>query len=205
MEKIIYHGHDITEAIERKEKKIIELYSRQRKIPFDTAEVIYSFSNLKKALRIVDNDLWTQSEYYIIEAYSDVLDEVDIDTILNNKKQININVNAKPATLLPWQRILEEEVFRENMTKMRETINAQNRWVKLRNYIGLFNEEDILEMFNSYAMEETIKNESVYKNHLTHYKKMVDAKPLNIETMQVIREKRKSNTKEENVSPKLQR
>lgn len=100
MERIFYKGQDITKTIERKENKIIELYSKQRKIPIEIAEMIYSLSNLRKAFRNVVTDLWTQSEQYIVEAYSDVLDDVDIDTLLKHIKSTNDNLNVAPTTVI---------------------------------------------------------------------------------------------------------
>lgn len=78
MKKIIYQGHDITESIARKEKKIIELYSQKRHISFGTAEKRYLNSTLLDVMRDVENDLWTHSEQYIVHEYSDALDEVKI-------------------------------------------------------------------------------------------------------------------------------
>lgn len=116
MEKIIYHGQDITDAIVRKEKKIVELYAKKRKISFYNAMKIYLRSTLRDAIRDVENDLWTQSEYYFLEAYISYLDEAamrmpanKIKKRLSQKKEIphynnkkNINSTQTVSVELPY-------------------------------------------------------------------------------------------------------
>lgn len=85
MEKYIYKGQDITDIIRDKEKDIISLYSKNRGISRKISKKIYLSSKLKKAFRHVENGLWTQSEYYIIEAYASYLDQASEKILLEEK------------------------------------------------------------------------------------------------------------------------
>ena len=78
MGKYVYNGTDITDIVEEKEKNIINLYSQDKGITLKRSKDIYMHSTLKKAIRDVDNGLWMQSEYYIMEAYVSYLDQVKI-------------------------------------------------------------------------------------------------------------------------------
>lgn len=91
MGKFIYKGQDITRLIIEKEKDIIKLYSQNKGISFEIANKIYSRSKLKKAFRHVENGLWMQSEYYIMEAYGSYLDEAEVEVELEDKFGLSIS------------------------------------------------------------------------------------------------------------------
>lgn len=75
MEKIIYKNKDVSEFFRQKENDIIELYARKKHKSFNEVKKIYNESRLKNVMDDLDNELWLESEYYILDSYENLMEK----------------------------------------------------------------------------------------------------------------------------------
>ncbi len=75
MDKIIYKNKDVSKFFRQKENDIIELYARKKHKSFNEVKKIYNESKLKNVIDDLDNELWLESEYYILDSYENLMEK----------------------------------------------------------------------------------------------------------------------------------
>ena len=63
-------NRDVIYNIERKEADLIAIYAERNKMSKNDVVELYNKSKLKNVIRDIDNELWTESVYYIVENYT---------------------------------------------------------------------------------------------------------------------------------------
>lgn len=75
MEKIIYKNQDVSKLFNCKENAIIDLYAEKTHKSVMEARKIYNASKLKNVINNLDNELWLESEYYILDKYENLMEK----------------------------------------------------------------------------------------------------------------------------------
>lgn len=127
MGKYVYNESDITDIIKDKEKRIIKVYAEDKGISLERSKEIYLHSTVKRAIREVNNGLWMQSEYYILEAYGSYLDKVKVKKTEKEK-----------AVVTRWHKanVFSKAQKKEDMTKQ-ELVVSKPFAPTIRDYIEM--------------------------------------------------------------------
>lgn len=124
MEKIIYNGQDITDNIMRKEKAVIKLYAKQKRTSYRVAARTYYRSKLYYVIRDVENGLWAQSEYYIMERYSNL-----ISTSKSESRYSHVSPSSWIMPILPMPEVEAEKDYKKpinNIGEIREVMTPRS-------------------------------------------------------------------------------
>ena len=94
--KIIYKNKDVSQLFNCKEDAIIKLYAEKTNNSVMKARKIYYASKLKNVIHNLDNELWLESEYYILDNYGKLMEKCPVPDII---PVVEINTSQRHKTI----------------------------------------------------------------------------------------------------------